>query len=364
MPNIPALVFCLLLPARVLGTSYQLVNEYVGPTFFNDWTFYDHYDNLTNGDVVFVSASEAASSQLAYVDTQTNHAIIKVDNTSTVPWNQKRNAVRITSQALYPVGSVWIADLYHVPYGCSVWPAWWSQAPGWPAGGEIDTFEGINLMTLNQMSLHTLPGCKIASPTETSTLVNSTDCSYVANSNQGCIVTDPNPASYGAAFAQAGGGVFVTELAETGVSIWFYPRASIPSAITSNSSTLDTAALGVPVGNWPSTQCNINQYFAPQSLIFDITLCGDFAGNPNLFAQMCSGNCYNDYVVGNGSNYATAYFEIGAVKVYSSNTSAIQNGTTTTSAAGSSRTNEASPSLLANVLTLLSSVVLVSLVLL
>jgi hypothetical protein len=30
-----------------------------------------------------------------------------------------------------------------------------SQAPVWPQGGEIDTFEGINTNTQNQMSLHT-----------------------------------------------------------------------------------------------------------------------------------------------------------------------------------------------------------------
>lgn len=68
----------------------------------------------------FVSASEAASSQLAYVDNQSNHAIIKVDNTSTVDWNYKRNSVRITSTDSFPVSSVWVADLYHIPYGVSL----------------------------------------------------------------------------------------------------------------------------------------------------------------------------------------------------------------------------------------------------
>lgn len=46
----------------------------------------------------------------------------------------------------------------------------------------------------------------------------------------------------------------------------------------------------------------------------------DFAGNPSIFSQTCTGTCYPDYVVGNGSNYATAYFEIASVRVYSSNT--------------------------------------------
>jgi hypothetical protein len=43
--------------------------------------------------------SEVASAQLAYVDNQSNHAIIKVDNTSMVDWNY---LVRIASADLFP----------------------------------------------------------------------------------------------------------------------------------------------------------------------------------------------------------------------------------------------------------------------
>ncbi|KAH7919467.1 glycoside hydrolase family 16 protein [Leucogyrophana mollusca] len=323
----------------VSATQYSFSKEYYGSTFFDDWTFYNNYDNLTNGDAIFVSAQVAASAQLAYVDTTTSHAIIKVDNTTTVPYNDKRNTVRITSNDSFAVGSVWVTDMYHVPYGCSVWPAWWSQAPKWPEGGEIDTFEGVNLQTLNQMSLHTEPGCTQVSPNETSTLVNSTDCSYDANSNQGCIVTDPSTASYGEGFASSGGGAFVTEFATSGISIWFFPRSQIPSELSSNASTIDTTTFGTPVGNWPSTGCNINQYFEPQQLIFDITLCGDFAGNSAIFNETCTGVCYNDYVIGPPSGYDNAYFEIGYVRVFStpgSNTTI--SPSTSGSAAGSSPT--------------------------
>ncbi|KAF9465463.1 concanavalin A-like lectin/glucanase domain-containing protein [Collybia nuda] len=303
----------------VVAANYNLVKEYSGPTFFDGWTFFDHFDNLTNGDTRFVSASVAASAKLAFVDPATNHAIIKVDNTSTVPFNEKRNTVRITTNDGYGVGSVWVADMLHIPYGCSVWPAWWSQAPTWPAGGEIDTLEGVNLVTKNQMGLHTLPGCTTAGATQVaSSVTGSTDCSHLANSNQGCIVTDGRPESYGAGFANAGGGVWVTEYATTGISIWFFPRANVPSSLSgsANASTIDTSSLGTPTANWPSTNCDMNTFFSPQNLIFDITLCGDFAGPPNIFNQTCTGVCYNDYVLGNGSNYATAYFEVASVKVF------------------------------------------------
>ncbi|KAF8799406.1 hypothetical protein BYT27DRAFT_7045901, partial [Phlegmacium glaucopus] len=100
-------------------------------------------------------------------------------------------------------------------------------------------------------------------------------------------------------------------------SVWFFSRSNVPSVLSSNSSTIDTSTFGLPVGNWPATGCASSTFFEPQNLIFDITLCGDFAGASNIFAQTCSGVCYNDYVVGNGSNYATAYFDVASVRVFS-----------------------------------------------
>ena len=60
-----------------------------------------------------------------------------------------------------------------------------------------------------QTSLHTEPGCTTANAVQTSTLVNSTDCSFKTNSNEGCVVEDPDPNSYGAAFAAAGGAFLI-----------------------------------------------------------------------------------------------------------------------------------------------------------
>ena len=86
------------------------------------------------------------------------------------------------------------------------------------AFSEIDTFEGVNQVTNSQMGLHTLPGCTQVGQKQSSQIVNSTDCSFQSNSNEGCITTVPTTSSYGEAFAQAGGGVFVTEFAESGIS--------------------------------------------------------------------------------------------------------------------------------------------------
>jgi hypothetical protein len=266
-----------------------------------------------------VSADVAASSKLAYFDDNLDKVIVKVDNTTNVPFNEKRNTVKITTKDQYGPGSIWIADMTHVPFGCSVWPAFWSQAPGWPTGGEIDTFEGVNLNVRNQISLHTLDGCKQVDPVQSSKLINSTDCSFNTNGNQGCITSDPASNSYGADFAAAGGGVFVTEFADTGISIWFFSRNDIPSVISSSTNSFDTKDLGAPTANYPNGGCSMSQFFKPQNIIIDITLCGDFAGSPQIFPQTCSGKCYPDYVVGNGTAYADAYFAFNYVRFFSSN---------------------------------------------
>lgn len=53
----------------------------------------------------------------------------------------------------------------------------------------------------------------------------------------------------------------------------------------------------------------------------------------------CSGLCYDDWVVGNGSVYNTAYFEVGYVRVFSSSgTNTVVSATTASSGSGSSAT--------------------------
>ena len=152
---------------------------------------------LLIGDVWWLDRASAFRENLAFVN-EHNRVIIKVDNVTSVPFNEKRNSVivtltasvgstsqeilknyqiRITSQDWYAVGSLWIIDLIHLPYGCSVplcfhhsfhhgkiiidltqvWPAFWSKGPHWPDNGEIDTIEGVNLMV-----------CFSPSPTPTS----------------------------------------------------------------------------------------------------------------------------------------------------------------------------------------------------
>jgi hypothetical protein len=212
----------------------------------------------------------------------------------------------------------------------------------WPAGGEIDIFEGVNLQTKNQMALHTHSGCTQAEGVTQSGTTGNRNCDGGQSGGAGCTVIDANENSYGAPFAAAGGGVWVTEFADTGVNIWFFSRANVPSSLSTDS--IDTSTFGTPSGSWPASSCNPSDFFAEQEIVIDITLCGDWAGVQSILEATCpaltgTNTCYTTYVL-DPANYANAYFELASVKLFASNPSAISTAqsTPTTTAGGSHTT--------------------------
>jgi hypothetical protein len=65
----------------------------------------------------------------------------------------------LTSKYKFDIGTLFIIDALHMPYGCSVWPSIWLNGvlePGqvWPAAGEIDLIEAINLVRPFSFDLH------------------------------------------------------------------------------------------------------------------------------------------------------------------------------------------------------------------
>lgn len=323
-------VFLVLLSYSCSSLAFDVLRDYSGQNFFNGWDFYGYWDNLTLGDIWWLNESDAMAQHLAYISDAGN-AIIKVDNTTTVAPNDKRNTVRITTQDFYDYGSLWIIDLLHIPYGCSVWPAFWSKGSLWPNDGEIDIIESINLNPNNQMALHTTAGCFH----DASAVQTGRNAGLDCGTGSGCVVVENQPNSYESGFAAAGGGVWATQFDVTGIYIWFWSRANIPPSIAQSTptSSIDISDFGTPSASYPANpQCNLTQFFTPQQLVIDITLCGDWAGVPAIYGPQCgamgpTGNCYQDNVVGPGSpKYDEAYFEIRYVRTY----------TTLAAAAGSS----------------------------
>jgi hypothetical protein len=247
-----------------------------------------------------------------------------VDDKSFVPYNEKRYAPSLLSERAYPVGSVFVMDAVHMPYGCSVWPAFWTQGAQWPEGGEIDIMEGVNGQTSNQIALHShSDGCYASKDAEMTGQLRLDNCSVTSNGGSGCTVGDSNTNSYGEGFAAAGGGVYVAEYAEDAIRVWFKSRADVPKEMTGDAQSLDTSVLGVPTANYPASTCDIGKYFSEQILTITITLCGDWAGAQSTLEATCppltgTNTCYTTYVINDASEtYKNAYFELNYINIYS-----------------------------------------------
>lgn len=101
---------------------------------------------------------------------------------------------------------------------------------------------------------------------------------FQLNNYAGCGVTaQAGKSTYGESFNSQGGGIYATEWTSDHIKVWFFPRNATPWDIHR----------GTPEpSSWPKPQaifkgslsCNIDTHFANQSLIFDTTFCGDFAG--------------------------------------------------------------------------------------
>jgi len=302
-------------------TRYALADKYVGNDFFNHW-MWESLDDPTHGRVNYIDKWSARRTNLSFAsDTK---FVMRADHTNRVQPNARgRDSIRIHSNKAYG-DSVTILDVSHMPEGCATWPAFWSlsQAGPWPSGGEIDIIEGVNLQVGNTMSLHTLPSCVMpAQPARAHTgSTLSTNCDTRVNYNQGCGVGGP-PVSYGAQLNARGGGWFVMARSkEDGIRGWFWGRddPGVPQEVRGGEETREVSpspAWGLPVAHFPmGRECDYESHFNEHMFVFDLTFCGDWAGNAYPTSG-CSGSCV-DLVDNHPEAFVNAYWEVNSLRVY------------------------------------------------
>lgn len=255
------------------------------------------------------------------LDPNFTSAIMKVDDYSFLRDHQNRNSIRLSSKKSFKYGLV-ILDLIKLPYGCSTWPAFWTVGQNWPHGGEIDIVEGVNLDSVNQMTLHTGPGCKLpAKMSKDSTgKVLHDDCDVSGlGENTGCGVVDRSTSSFGESFNAPSGGVFVMEWKPSEISIWRFNRSEIPLELFEGHDPHPSNWSIPPIARWDYDECHdLRERFSEHKIIFDITLCGDWAGSPSVYNAngLCSGSCSD--AVKEPSNFKNAFWEVASVKLYQS----------------------------------------------
>jgi hypothetical protein len=240
--------------------------------------------------VHYVGAAQATDPQYNLTYASASTAVLKVDTTvdaQTVPdASTGRFSVRIQSKKQYSTG-LFVFDVVHTPVGCATWPALWLSDPAnWPANGEIDVMEAVNVVSdaQNQVTLHTAEGCSMGGRREESGSVITTSCVNSTDSNAGCGV-DAGSKTFGDTLNANGGAVAAMELRSDGIRVWQFARSAIPADITAGQP--DPSTWGEATADFPNTDCDIGSHFRNQSIIANIDLCGSWAGDPNVYNQTC-----------------------------------------------------------------------------
>ncbi|KAI9721678.1 MAG: hypothetical protein M1828_005046 [Chrysothrix sp. TS-e1954] len=303
--------------------QYSQVASYAPENFFDNFDYWDTADPA-NGFVHYDNPIDAVNRNLTY--SSSTSAILRVDNSQTDETSTNaitgRHSARVYSKTTWNDG-LFLFDVLHSPYGCGSWPALWlSDQYNWPNNGEIDIIESVNQGNdSNQMTLHTTGGCSMSVKRKDTGKSLQSDCHNTTNANNGCGVQG-SVATFGKDLNDNGGGVYATELRSAGIRIWFFPRANLPSDVSSAISSTSTAApdpstWGEALADFPSTDCDVGSHFKNQTIIVNIDVCGSWAGRANVYSNedKCPGIC-TKYATTNPSNFDNAYWEFGAFKVY------------------------------------------------
>ena len=307
-----------------------------GENFFDNFDYFTGPDP-TRGFIHYVPKETAVSSQYNLTYATANSAVLRVDttvNNFTVPNAETgRFSVRITSKKQYSKG-LFIFDVFHSPLGCAAWPALWTTDPAnWPTNGEIDIMEAVNVVDDigNHMALHSSEGCSMKAKRKQTGDAASSDC--VSNEklgNDGCAVK-ADEFTFGPTFNARRGGVIAMELRSEGIRMWDWWRGTVPADITAG--TPDPSTWKKASSDFPNTHCDIDTHFKNQSIIANIDLCGDWAGDADVYGETCkfpnllSGtNIATNHSIGpglctaqvayNNTAFADAYWEFGAFQIY------------------------------------------------
>jgi len=303
----------LLFIALLASAAAQSNCSYSGEQKWTGWNFFDQFDFWTSGDpthghVQFQDRGSAQNAGLISVNQQ-GKVYMGVDYKNNQP--EGRHAVRLQSKVQFTTGLV-ILDLDHMPGSvCGSWPAFWTVGDNWPNGGEIDIIEGVNKQDRNQMTLHTGSNCAMGGRWQTGTTYGA-NCDVSQTGNAGCGVGSGKPNSYGDPFNRAGGGAYVMERSNDRIKIWFFQKGQYPADLLSGNP--NPCNFGQPDADFPlGGECSAS-HFGPQRIIFDITFCGDWAGNAYGGCGGGMADC-NGFVGYNPSAFQESYWLINSLRL-------------------------------------------------
>ncbi|KOS20108.1 putative endo-1 [Escovopsis weberi] len=303
-----------------LSSRYELTEVYNASNFADKFNFVNLPDR--NDGYVYYQRKEEAMSQGLYA-IRDNEVYIGVDHSTDLTQSglPGRASLRLESKSRYKYGLI-VARFTHLPaLRCGTWPAFWTVGDSWPAGGEIDLFEGFNEDGLNRPAFHVggsdrLGACRLDGAGQSSQ-VSTANCDNKFQDpplqwpGQGCTSADPRGLR-----AYSNGGTYALEWAGSHIKLYNFERGREPADLASP--TPDTATWGTPSVFLKAPHCDIDSHFQAQRLVLDIAFCGNPTGTAlwdSCWERTNHSTCA-DYVAGSPADFAETYFQIQDIRVF------------------------------------------------
>jgi hypothetical protein len=271
-----------------------------GATFFDEWNFLLNEPN--SGAAQYLPKDQALAQRV--VEATAGAAIIRSGPKGD---NLKRTSAKLetTRKWKYFLATT---KFSHVPWGCGVWPAFWTHSPdvAWPNGGELDILEFANEIgsrssfhvgqsnrcQLNSAELNK-PGCA-AIPDAEYDFTGHYDCITAYPEHIGCA---PNklPLLSGQELASQPS-VVAVEWTEDYIKIFRIPEAEIPNDLNSNIPQPDTwdqwvvtyYPFAASERSVPGSCPNPANLMAAQQIVISLGFCGDWASKVWINSTMCA----------------------------------------------------------------------------
>lgn len=274
-------------PVPVPGV-YTLDWEAKGNNFFDDfeWIWEDH----NHGASHYMGSKEEAEEN-GVIQTYDSHAILRTGRLSTYTYKRTTGKIGTKKAWKYFLATMRFS---HVPWGCGVWPAFFSLGQGadWPEGGEMDILEYVNDNGPAMTSFHTSKECKL-DEIEVNKYKPMKDENRKQNGgvNYNCLTKycatckslgcAPNarPILNGQQWAKRPG-VIAMERTPAFAKIFFIPEWELPNTLTEDKpdpENWDQWLISYyPFADSPGCP-DAENIMAPQQLILNIGFCGDWA---------------------------------------------------------------------------------------
>eukprot|EP00445_Apocalathium_hangoei_P094121 CAMPEP_0204245514 /NCGR_PEP_ID=MMETSP0361-20130328/97669_1 /ASSEMBLY_ACC=CAM_ASM_000343 /TAXON_ID=268821 /ORGANISM="Scrippsiella Hangoei, Strain SHTV-5" /LENGTH=481 /DNA_ID=CAMNT_0051218719 /DNA_START=82 /DNA_END=1527 /DNA_ORIENTATION=- len=279
--------------------KYRLDWEAKGTNFFEGFDFLTTDGNHGASD--FVGSYEDAKKAGVAVATG-SHAILRAGPRSSHHFKRLTGKIATKKTWKHFLAAV---RFTHVPYGCGVWPAFFTLGAGveWPSGGEMDILEYVNDQG-SMTSFHTTKQCKL-DPAQVNKYGSMPDANLVANNNNnyncltkycatctslGCA---PNkmPLLTGQQWASRPG-VFAMQRTDSFAKLFFIPDADLPGDLSADEPTPEAWDRWIisyyPFGDSAATCPQPDDIMAPQMFILQVAFCGDWASKVWGDSPTCS----------------------------------------------------------------------------